>query len=199
MMEVLAPSETIWQIQSRFAEKILKINSYLSVYATGKPIDEKIKRKSLTYVEWLKLLMLEVEVLPFFKADLLAIKETSEIVQALELYTLNNKEFANHFPHEVIAIFINVSTGDTIVRFFPGWGMFQQAKKAFQKKEFEVQEYYIIPPRDWIIRVGKLILDVSSEMEILRPRKQIKPRVKFGDVYARRAACDESVRKILDE
>ena len=198
-MEVLTPSETIWQIQRRFAEKILKINNYLSVYATGKPLDEKIKRKSLTYREWLELLMLELEVLPFFKSDLLAIKETSEIVQALELYSLNNNEFANHFPHEVIAIFINVSTGEKDVRFFPGWGEYQQAKKAFQKKEFEVQEYYIIPPRDWIIRVGKLILDVSSEMEILRPRKQIKPRVKFGDVYARRAACDESVRKILDE
>jgi len=195
-MEVFVPSETIWQIQSRFAEKILKINNYLSVYATGKPINEKIKRKSLTYREWLELLMLELEVLPFFKSELLVIKGSSEIVKALEIYSLNNNEFANHFPHEVIAIFVNVSTGEKDVRFFQGWGMFQQAKKAFQKKEFEVQEYYIIPPRDWIIRLGKLILDVSSEMEILKPKKRIKPIVKFGDVYANRGEAELAIEEL---
>lgn len=191
MMEVLAPSETLWKLQNEFAQKILKINNYVTDYAT--------KIRPLDHEDWLKLLKLELEILPFFKADLLAIKETSEIVKALEIYSVNKEKYIKEYPYEILATFTNPRIGEMYKREFSSWGAFQKNKETFKKKEFDVIEWKIIPPREWIIYFAKALLDAGAKMEILKPKKQIKPIVKFGDVYARRAACDESIRKILDE
>jgi len=190
-MEVLAPSETLWKLQNEFAQKILKINNYVTDYATNlRPLDHE---------DWLKLLKLELEILPFFKGDLLAIKETSEIVKALEIYSVNKEKYIKEYPYEILATFTNPRIGEMYKREFSSWGAFQKNRETFKKKEFDVIEWKIIPPREWIIYFAKALLDVASEMEILKPKKQIKPIVRFGDVYAGRGSAELAINKILGE
>ena len=125
-MEVFGQIEAIWQIQAQLAQKVLRINEILSAIDSG-----KLKLSAEQWIDFLELL-LELETI--FLPELLALDKTRPIVEAIELYKVNKREFVEKYPHIVVAWYFNTSTKEKKVREYANFQSFTKDSKIMAKK-----------------------------------------------------------------